>query len=267
MSKELPISEPLIRFDPPPAAMRGRIERIDALRNSYAAAVRGGAVLTNVIDATRIELTYHSNAIEGNTLSLRETQLVLEGRVPPGERDLREIYEARNHDRAVRLVEQWVVDRPADSPITRRDLLDLHALVLADIQPTAGQFRAHRVLIAGSSFVPPGSHRFDTLIPAALELAGRRDAHVAIRATELHYNFAAIHPFGDGNGRTARLLMNYVLLREGFPHAIIEVERRSQYLNAFDRANAGEWVPFAEFILDAIERSFSRAMGLPNSEP
>lgn len=189
MSEALSISAPLIRFDPLSTPLREQLTNIDTLRERYATAACAGEILAGVIEATRIELTYHSNAIEGNTLTLRETQLVLEGHVPPGQRELCEIYEARNHDRALRLVERWAAERK-----------------------TAGFL-------------------------------------------------VAIHPFADGNGRTARVLMNYLLLREGYPHTIIEVERRSEYLKTLDQANIGQWAPLAEFTLSAIERSFARILG------
>ena len=206
----------------------------------------------------RIELTYNSNAIEGNTLSLRDTQLVLEGQAPTG-KTMRELYEARNHDRALCAIENWVTQR--SGPLTERDLLEIHATVLADIDEEAGHYRSHRVLIAGTGFVPPGSHRFQELMPVLFELANRAGIHPVLQATEVHYNIAAVHPFADGNGRTARLMMNYLLLRHGLPYAIIEVARRSEYLATLDEANDGRWEPFALFIAGCIQRSAAMLLG------
>lgn len=220
-----------------------------------------GRILPNSLDALRVELTYHSNAIEGNTLSLRETQLVLEGHTPAAGKPLREIYEARNHDRALRLVESWT-SIPKPVRITEQHILDLHALILADIDDAAaGRFRGERVLIKGSRFVPPGSHRFDELIPAMLALAARTGPHPVLIAAELHYNFVAIHPFRDGNGRTARLLMNAALLRGGFPLTIVDVESRRDYLAALEEANQGRCTAFAGFIARCVERSVERLIG------
>jgi Fic family protein len=221
-----------------------------------------GRILANSVEALRVELTYHSNAIEGNTLSLRETQFVLEGLAPPGGKTLREIDEARNHDRALRMIERWAEERPRPSALTDQDLLEVHAQVLADIDlRSAGRFRADRVLIQGTRFIPPGSHRFDALVPAMLELANREATPPALQAAELHYNLVAIHPFSDGNGRTARLLMNHHLLRHGYPHAIIEVGDRAEYLSALEKANAGRCDPFAVFVLRSVERSIARLIG------
>ncbi len=164
-----------------------------------------GRILPNSVEAMRVELTYHSNAIEGSTLSLRETQLVIEGHSPASGKSMRELYEARNHDRALRLVEAWAQQRPATAAITEREVLDVHAHVLADIDANAaGRLRSERVLIKGTRFVPPGAPKFDVLIPGLLGLANREGVHPVLQAAELHYNLVAVHPFNDGNGRTAR---------------------------------------------------------------
>jgi Fic family protein len=204
-----PPPEPLRVFRGLVDAVAAELRDVEAAFTGYRRERDAGRILANSIEALRVELTYHSNAIEGSTLSLRDTQLVLEGYAPPGGKTLREIYEARNHDRALRMLERWVEERPRPSALTEQDLLDLHAQVLADIDPrSAGRFRDGRVLIKGTPFIPPGSHKFGELIPTMLELANLEGVPPALQAAELHYNFVAIHPFGDGNGRTARLVMN-----------------------------------------------------------
>lgn len=237
------------------------LARVDLLVARFRTLQAAGQVLPNSVEAVRVELTYHSNALEGSTLTLRDTHLVVEGREPNTGKLLREIYEARNHDRALRLVEHWATTRPAE-PLTEADLLAVHRDVLADIdRDGAGQFRTGRVFIAGSRFVPPGRHRFPELLTALLALANRPGVHPALQAAELHYNFVAVHPFGDGNGRTPRLLMNLHLLRHGFPHAIVPVERRAEYLAALDEANAGRCEPFAAFVVSCVEDSTRRLIG------
>ncbi|MFO0849810.1 MAG: Fic family protein [Gemmataceae bacterium] len=254
-----PLTEPFLTFDPSPAGPTGRVDALVArYRENWAA----GRILPNSVEAVRVELTYHSNAIEGSTLTLRDTQLVIEGFEPNTGKSLREIYEARNHDRALRTVEGWAAARPADAPLVEADLLAVHAHVMADIDPAgAGRLRADRVLITGTRFVPPGSHKLPVLIPALLERANRAGVHPVVQAAELHYNLVAVHPFADGNGRTARLLMNYHLLRHGFPHAVIQVERRAEYLAALEEANAGRAEPFAAFVLGCVEQSVLKLIG------
>jgi Fic family protein len=254
--------EPLRAFAGLAAALAPDLREVEAAYVAYRKEWDAGRVLANSVEALRVELTYHSNAIEGSTLSLRETQLVLEGYAPSGGKTLREVYEARNHDRALRMLERWAEERPRSSPLVDQDLLEVHARVLAEIDPSsAGRFRSGRVLIKGTRFIPPGSHKFGDLISKMLELANQEGIPPALQAAELHYNLVAIHPFNDGNGRTARLLMNYHLLRNGYPHAIIEVGERAEYLTALEEANAGRCGPFAAFVLLAVARSIRRLIG------
>jgi len=253
-------SEPLQRFDSLAEPFAKAIEAIDRQVAGFADRLRRGSILPNSMEAFRIKLTYHSNAIEGNTLSLRQTQLVIEGHSPGEERSLREIYEARNHDQALRLIERWARDRgardPGAIPLTETDLLEVHGAVLRDITPNdAGRLRSERVLIAGTGFVPPGSHRFETLMPELLALANRPAVHPLIQAAELHYNLVAVHPFTDGNGRTARLLMNHHLLQRGYPCVIVEVNRRGDYLASLDEANHGRIEPFFRLMVSGLDKT------------
>lgn len=256
------LPEPLRAFDGLAGPIASALERVDKLHARYRDLENAGRILQNSVEALRVELTYHSNAIEGSTLSLRETQLIIEGRAPTSGKTLREIYEARNHDRALRVIEEWAAKRASAEALTEQDILAVHAHVLADIDAgSAGRFRTERVLIKGTRFIPPGSHKFAELVPRMLELANRPCVHIALQAAELHYNVVAIHPFTDGNGRTARLLMNYHLLRNGYPHAIIEVEKRGEYLAALEEANGGKCERFAAFVLESTARSIERLIG------
>jgi Fic family protein len=260
MADDLP--EPLRAFESALEELSPELEQIDRLVVEHRDRKRAGRILPNVLEAIRVELTYHSNAIEGSTLSLRETQLVIEGKTPAGERPLREIYEARNHDRALRMIEGWVTDRPSGTLLSQRDVLEVHAQVMADIEPgSAGRFRSERVRIVGTGFIPPGAQKFDLLIPRLIDLANRPGIHPVLHAAELHYNLVTVHPFNDGNGRTARLMMNYHLLRRDFPQTIIDVNRRGEYLTALDEANAGKPARFARFIAQCVEASIRRVAG------
>jgi Fic family protein len=264
-SVPLHLPEPLQSFRGLADAVAPELRAVEAAHARYREEKAAGRVLPNSVEALRVELTYHSNAIEGSTLSLRETQLVLEGHTPASSKPLREIYEARNHDRALRMLERWVEERP--SPLTDQDILDVHAQVLADVDPAnAGRFRSGRVLITGTRLLPPGSHKFDNLVPRMLELANVESGPPALQAAELHYNLVAVHPFSDGNGRTARLLMNYHLLRHGYPHAIIDVGERAEYLSALEEANDGQCRQFAAFVLGSVERSIQRLIGEGGSD-
>lgn len=248
------VPEPLQSFGFLEATSAERLAVADAIAARYRARRAAGRLPANTVEAVRIDLTYHSNALEGNTLTLRETQLVIEGFSPAAGKPMRELYEARNHDRALRQIERWAADRPA-AALTSADVLEVHGLILAEINDAAaGRFRTDRVRISGSGHIPPGSPKFDALIPALLDLANRSDVHPVLRAAELHYNLAAVHPFLDGNGRTARLMMNHLLLRHGYPHAVIEVGQRVRYLAALEDANRGRLGPFADVVVDGLVR-------------
>ena len=254
------LPEPLQSFHAIEASFAGLLQSVDTRVGYFRAARLEGRVLPNTYEALRLELTYNSNAIEGNTLTLRETQLVIEGKTPPGGKALREVYEARNHDRALRQMEDWTRQRIAD-PISERELLELHAMVLQDIDSaSAGHYRSERVRIAGSGFIPPANHRFAELIPLAFTRVHVESLHPILRAAEFHYNLVAVHPFSDGNGRTSRLMMNYALMRENYPPALIEVSRRSEYLAALDDANHGRVTPFAELIAESVVRALDQLL-------
>ena len=141
-------------------------------------------------------------------------------------------------------------------------MLAVHADVLADVATDdAGRYRAGRVLITGTRFVPPGPHRFAELLPASLDLAADASVPAILRAAELHYNLVAVHPFADGNGRTARLAMNAVALSHGLPLIVVAVEDRPAYLTALDEANAGNPAPFAALVLRSAAATIRRLIG------
>ncbi len=253
--------EPLRDFDSAAGPLSGALAAIERARAAFERAEREGRVPENSREAVRVELTFNSNAIEGSTLTLRETQLVLEGHAPAGNKSMRELYEARNHDRALRSIEAWVADT-ATAGVTEERLLAVHAMLMTDIDAAhAGRFRTGRVLIKGTRFVPPGPHHFGVLLPQLIDLASRVSGSTVLRAAELHYNLVAVHPFNDGNGRTARLMMNHLLMSRGYPCTVVEVDRRAEYLLALEAANVGNVQPFAEFIAGCVQRSIDRLVG------
>jgi len=212
------------------------LKQVDA-RKSQLDALRPlpPATVASLHDKLALEWTYHSNAIEGNTLSLRETQIVLEG-VTVGGRSLREHLEAINHRAAIAWVEELL---QAGKPITEWDVRQLHQLVLKGIDPDhAGRYRTENVAIVGASHTPPAA----VLVPEQMaELlrwysSAACSLHPIERAAEFHTRFEQIHPFIDGNGRTGRLLMNFSLMRDGYPPAVLRKENRLNYYQALDIA-------------------------------
>ncbi|MBN3847402.1 Fic family protein [Paraburkholderia sp. Ac-20342] len=190
--------------------------------------------LASLREKLLLEWTYHSNAIEGNTLTLRETKVVLEG-ITVGGKSLREHFEATNHRDAILYVEEIVAK---SETLSEWQIRNIHALVLKAIDDKeAGRYRQENVVIAGASTTPP-----DFLhLPAEMKQLiawydGAGAMHPVERAAELHTRFVRIHPFVDGNGRTGRLLLNFELMKAGYPPAIIRKEDRLAYYNALDEA-------------------------------
>lgn len=204
-----------------------------------------------------IEWIYHSNAIEGSTLTLRETQLILETGLTIGGKSLREHFEVINHKEAIEYVEALVNQDIKPTPFHARQL---HALVMAKIDDeNAGRYRTLPVRIGGSSFEPPEAW----LVPQQMEAWGQwlqvegSALHPVERAAVAHHRFVAIHPFLDGNGRTGRLLMNLMLMAERYPPTVILTTTRQQYYRVLAEADRGRDQPLVNFVARAVERSLT----------
>lgn len=200
----------------------------------------------------QIRLTFHSNAIEGNTLSLRETQLVIEHGMTVGGHSLREHLEAVNHASAYTRLRELA---DTDTPLSVTAILDLHRLVTDHILGEPGQFRQGAVSIRGSLLQPPPAREVPGLIDqwlAWLDSEGRGYPPV-VRAAIAHHGFLAVHPFLDGNGRTARLLLHLMLMRDGYPPALLLKEWRLGYLEALAQADQGRYNPLINLIGRAVE--------------
>ena len=196
-----------------------------------------------------LEWTYHSNAIEGNTLSLKETKVVLEG-ITIGGKSLNEHFEAINHREAITYVESIVSGK---EPLSEWQIKNIHQLVLKNIDArNAGRYRQQNVVIAGASHTPPNFLHLPQAMTALMTwYQGAANLHPLQRAARLHVDFVGIHPFVDGNGRTARLLMNCELMRSSYLPAIIRVEQRLAYYDALDTAHTTQnYAPFLQLIAE-----------------
>jgi Fic family protein len=210
------------------------------------------AIARRLHEDLRIRLTYHSNAIEGNTLSLRETQVVIEEGITVGGHSLREHLEATNHARAFDELRHFV---EAHTPITIETIHRFHALVLHDLDETAGIWRKQRVYIRGSHHLPPPANQVpDYMAQWVRWLAHEgRQYHPVVRAAIAHHGFVAVHPYIDGNGRCARLLLNLQLLQDGYAPAFLLKEWKLRYLEALHAADAGKYQPIVNLIGQAVE--------------
>jgi Fic family protein len=183
-----------------------------------------------------IEWTYNSNAIEGNTLTLSETKVVLEG-ITIGGKSVVEHLEAINHRDAILFLES-IVDGHED--ISEWNIKNLHQIILKDIDNlNAGKYRMENVLIGGAKHIPPDYLMVPVLMQKLVYEDNREwiQYHPVVRAALLHGEFVKIHPFIDGNGRTARLLLNFVLMLNGYPPIVIKRESRLAYYEALDTAH------------------------------
>lgn len=201
-----------------------------------------------------LEWTYHSNAIEGNTLTLRETKVVLEG-ITVGGKSLREHFEATNHRDAIVYVEDIVSKAEA---LSEWQIRNIHRLVLNSIDnEEAGRYRRENVVIAGASTTPPEFLHLPAEMGSLIswyESSG--SMHSVERAAELHTRFVKIHPFVDGNGRTGRLLLNFELMKAGYPPAIIRKEDRLAYYDALDKACvSGAYDDITRLVANSVHRS------------
>jgi Fic family protein len=234
-------------------SIRDKKRELDVLRP-----LSGGALdaLQKYYD---IELTYTSNAIEGNTLTHRETAEVIEHGITVGGKPLKDHLEAVDHYGAV----QWMRSlASAATPINEATVRQLHGHIVARSRPDiAGIYSQHPRRIAGSAAVFPNPAKIPDLMQQLghdLGTAGT-DPQAAFDA---HFRLTAIHPFGDGNGRTARLLMNLMLIRGGYPPIAVTPDDRKRYLDALEHASVtNDLAPFQEFMHRRLETTLGEYLG------
>ena len=219
-------------------------------------------VLYRIRKHFRIKNIYHSNAIEGNVLAVGETREVVEHGLTLTGKPLKDQAEARNLSHALDFLEQLAGDNT--TPIAENDVRQLHALVLHGIHDEAGAYRSTPVSISGSDYSPPapesvppqmadfGSWLSKVSVPVEDAFAGVTGLVVAAAA---HTWFVTVHPFIDGNGRVARLLMNLMLMRHGYPIGVITKEDRLRYYDALEFSQASDLTPFVALLAECIEES------------
>lgn len=218
--------------------------------------------LKSVREKLLLEWTYNCNAIEGNTLSLIETKVVLEG-ITVGGKMLREHLEVINHQEAIAYVEEIV---QKGEPLSQLQIKNMHHLIRKRINDNyAGVYRDQQVLISGSSYTPP-SHKQLSEKMNELIYWYETDAshlHPITRGAMIHVIFCGILPFIDGNGRIARLLLNLELMKAGYPPVVIEVKQRSNYYSALDKAmTKNDYSDFNEFIAKAVESALDLCLSV-----
>ena len=213
-----------------------------------------GEALKQLREYFRIGLTWASNALEGNSLTETETKVVIEDGITIGGKPLKDHFEAIGHAEAFDYLYQLVTH----TEITERDILKLHQLFYYRIdQTSAGQYRTQNIIVTGTDFeFPPPSRLAQLMAEFIAEIPGMRaNKHPIEIAALLHLRLVTIHPFVDGNGRTARLLMNLALLQDGYPVTIIPPVLRSDYLAAVRQGNSGNHKPFVTLLSNMVWES------------
>lgn len=203
-----------------------------------------------------IELTYTSNAIEGNTLSRMETALVIEKGITVEGKSLREHLEAISHKKALEEIRELA--KKGHQFLEERDILNIHALVLKGVDEVwAGRYRRAPIRISGSYVVLPSFEKVPSLMKDFMRwLQSIQGEHPVKIAADAHYKLVSIHPWIDGNGRTARLLMDLILIQHGYPPAIIRKEERRRYLNSLEEAQLGGSIQkFYDLMVEAEDRT------------
>ncbi len=215
------------------------------------------AVLNQLKKYYDVELIYNSNAIEGNTLTITETKVVLEDGLTIGKgKTLREHLQVINHKEAIDYIENVI---KKDIDISERLIKEINYLILKSINnENAGTYRKINVLISGSEHRPPVhflvAEKMGDIVKWYEE--NKDKLHPIELATIFHHKFTFIHPFIDGNGRTARLLMNLILMRNGYPISVIKMEDREEYMIALEKASViNDYTDFVDLVKKAVEDS------------
>jgi len=214
-----------------------------------------------------IELAYNSNAIEGNSLTLNETRLVIEEGITVKGKPLREHFEAINHQKAFELLESFVKEK---APISENTIKSIHKVIIAGIDDEyAGRYRNINVRIIGAVKSPPRYEKVPQKMRDYMDYLNRNPDHLNVieLAAVAHYQLVEVHPFSDGNGRTARLLMNLYLMRKGYPITMVLKVDRKRYYDRLKKADQGNVKPFIDFIGRNLERSLDMYLDTFKSGP
>ena len=239
-----------------------------------------------LVQKLNLEWNYHSNAIEGNTLTLGETRAFLLYGITAQGKPFRDYLDIKGHDEAIRYLEDLV---RGGEVLTEALIRELHRILLVeayDVDAVTPDGRPARRRIAIGCYKTAPNHVRTTTgethffatpqeTPALMgELMAwyRREAkmdelHPLVLAATLHYRFAAIHPFDDGNGRMARLLTNLILMQHGFVPVVIPLEARGDYLLALEQADAGDLADFVELVGRELIRSLALTLAAARGEP
>lgn len=215
------------------------------------------SALKKIQDHFRIEMTYNSNAIEGNSLTLKETFLVINEGITVKGKPLKDHLEARDHYLTLNYLYD-LVENGKHHTISEHLIRSMHQLIMQETDKEwAGVYRNANVIISGADYIPPDAlevaHKMKELIDWIK--GNKSNLHIIELAALLHHKLVYIHPFFDGNGRTSRIIMNLLLMQYGFPLVIILKNDRKKYYNVLSQADKENYKPLVQFIAQSVERS------------
>lgn len=205
----------------------------------------------------QIEMTYNSNAIEGNSLTLKETFLVINEGITVKGKPLKDHLEAKDHHAALEYLYD-LIDKDKKHTISEVLIRNLHQIILQETDKEwAGRYRNSNVIIGGAKHTPPDALQVPQKMRDLISWLNLQKGKMSIveLAALLHHKLVHIHPFFDGNGRTARLTMNLLLMQAGYPLVIILKNDRKKYYDVLDKADSGKYEPLVKFIAQSVERS------------
>lgn len=219
-----------------------------------------GDMLTQIKDYYRIGLTWSSNALEGNTLTESETKVLLEDGLTVGGKPLRFTFEAVGHAKAYDFMFTLLKNRT----ITQKDILTMHQMFYGSIEAEcAGKYRDINIFISGSKYPVSETKSIQIEMDGLFNwiISERPKLHPVKFAAQLHKRFIFIHPFKDGNGRIARLIMNTALIQDGYLLAVIPPVLRHEYIELLEKAHSDD-KPFGHFIAERVIESQKEIMRL-----
>ncbi|XP_068232651.1 protein adenylyltransferase Fic [Palaemon carinicauda] len=231
------------------------LSRIDGKRDDLQKIPNSSSSLRRIKKEAYYQYIYHTAGIEGNTMTLSQTRMILETRLSVGGKSVMEHNEILGLDMALKYINTTLVHRIGR--ISLHDILEIHRRVLGHVDPLeAGHLRTTQVYV--SNHIPPPPTHLELLLEdfvSWLNSAVAQNMHPIKYAALAHYKLVFIHPFSDGNGRTARLLMNFLLMQAGYPPVIIRKQDRMMYYDCLQLANQGDTRPFVRFIAHCAEKT------------
>jgi len=204
-----------------------------------------------------IEMTYNSNGIEGNRLTLKETYLVISEGITVKNKSLKDHLEAKDHYEALEFIME-LVEHKKPQTVSEQLIKTLHQIVVRDIEKEwAGRYRNSNVMITGARHKPPDAISVPLEMEKLIQWFRKNESkmHAIELAALIHHKFVNIHPFFDGNGRVSRLLMNVILLHEGYPLSVVLKNDRKKYYDTLAKADEGDYTSFVRMMAQSVERS------------